>query len=127
MIEEVRFAADSALEGAGFEPSVPRETERLLDGRSCWPPRAIESRRAIEGGPSYATHPVENRREGLCSNYFRRTRALALPTAAHDLAVQFTLLAASGMIGNQRLEHSAEPRGKSFGSDTLGGNAGALA
>jgi hypothetical protein len=43
------------------------------------------------------------------------------------LAVQFTLLAASGMIGNQRLEHSAEPRGKSFGSDTLGGNAGALA
>jgi hypothetical protein len=33
--------------------------------------------------------------------------------------VQFTLLAASGMIGNQRLEHSGEPRGKSFGSDTL--------
>jgi hypothetical protein len=31
------------------------------------------------------------------------------------------------MIGNQRLEHSGEPRGKSFGSDTLGGNAGALA
>ena len=31
------------------------------------------------------------------------------------------------MIGNQRLEHSSEPRGKSFGSDTLGGNAGALA
>jgi len=25
MIEEVRFAADSPLEGAGFEPSVPRE------------------------------------------------------------------------------------------------------
>ena len=24
MIEEVRFAPDSALEGAGFEPSVPR-------------------------------------------------------------------------------------------------------
>lgn len=23
------------------------------------------------------------------------------------------------MIGNQRLEHSGEPRGKSFGSDTL--------
>ena len=31
------------------------------------------------------------------------------------------------MIGNQRLEHSGEPRGRSFGSDTLGGNAGALA
>jgi hypothetical protein len=29
------------------------------------------------------------------------------------------------MIGNQRFEHSGEPRGKSFGSDTLGGNAGA--
>jgi hypothetical protein len=52
---------------------------------------------------------------------------LALPTAAHDPAVQFALLAASGMIGNQRLEHSGEPRRKSFGSDTLGGNAGALA
>ena len=25
MIEEVRFAPDSALEGEGFEPSVPRE------------------------------------------------------------------------------------------------------
>jgi hypothetical protein len=41
--------------------------------------------------------------------------------------VQFTLLGASGMIGNQRLEHPGEPRGKSFGPDTLGGNAGALA
>jgi hypothetical protein len=56
-----------------------------------------------------------------------RFRALALPTAARDSAMHFTLLAASGMIGNQRLEHSGEPRGKSFGSDTLGGNAGALA
>src|SRR6266403_3335148 len=52
--------------------------------------------------------------------------ALALPMATHDSAVHFTLFAASGMIGNQRLEHSGEPRGKSFGSDTLGGNAGAL-
>jgi hypothetical protein len=25
MIEEVRFAEDSPLEGSGFEPSVPRE------------------------------------------------------------------------------------------------------
>jgi hypothetical protein len=41
--------------------------------------------------------------------------------------VRFTLLAASGMIGNQRLQHFGEPRGKSFRSDTLGGNAGALA
>ena len=56
-----------------------------------------------------------------------RFRALALPTAAHDSTVQFTLLAASGMIGNQRLEHSGEPRGKSFRPDTLGGDAGALA
>ena len=53
--------------------------------------------------------------------------SLALPTAAHASAVQFTLLAASGMIGNQRLQHFGEPRGKSFRSDTLGGNAGALA
>jgi hypothetical protein len=28
VIEEVRFAADSSLEGAGFEPSVPR----VMDG-----------------------------------------------------------------------------------------------
>jgi hypothetical protein len=56
-----------------------------------------------------------------------RFRALALPTAVSDSAVQFTRLAASGMIGNQRLEHSGEPRGRSFGSDTLGGNPGALA
>jgi hypothetical protein len=28
MIEEVRFAPDSALEGDGFEPSVPRSRER---------------------------------------------------------------------------------------------------
>ena len=53
--------------------------------------------------------------------------SLALPRAALGSAVQFTLLAASGMIGNQRLEHSGEPRGRSFGSDTLGGNPGALA
>jgi hypothetical protein len=58
------------------------------------------------------------------SPHYRRR---GVPRAAHGLAVQFTLLAASGMIGNQRLEHSSEPRGKSFGSDTLGGNAGALA
>jgi hypothetical protein len=51
----------------------------------------------------------------------------ALPTAARNSAVQFTLLAASGMIGKQRLEHSGESRGRSFGSDTLGGNAGAFA
>jgi hypothetical protein len=70
---------------------------------------------------------VENVRKRLRSHYFRHTQALALPTAAHDSALQFTLLAASGMIGNQRREHSGEPRGKSFGSDTLGGNAGALA
>jgi hypothetical protein len=69
----------------------------------------------------------ENRQGGggrfLPPHYRRR----GVPTAAHGSAVQFTLLAASGMIGNQRLEHSGEPRGKSFGSDTLGGNAGALA
>jgi hypothetical protein len=29
MIEEVRFAEDSPLEEAGFEPSVPRETTNL--------------------------------------------------------------------------------------------------
>jgi hypothetical protein len=66
-------------------------------------------------------------RQPLRSNYLRHTRALALPTAARASVVQFIVLAASGMIGNQRLEHSGEPRGKSFGSDTLGGNPGALA
>jgi hypothetical protein len=29
-IEEVRFAADSLLEGGGFEPSVPREEKAHL-------------------------------------------------------------------------------------------------
>ena len=66
-------------------------------------------------------------RERLRSNYSGTLGALALPTATHDSAVNFTPLVASGMIGNQRLEHSGEPRGKSFGSDTLSGNAGALA
>jgi hypothetical protein len=28
-VKEVRFAMDSPLEGAGFEPSVPRQGERL--------------------------------------------------------------------------------------------------
>jgi len=27
---EVRFATDSSLEGAGFEPSVPRKTDNAL-------------------------------------------------------------------------------------------------
>ena len=64
----------------------------------------------------------------LRSSYFRHEfQEPALPTAAPDSAVQLTLLVASGMIGDQRLEHSGEPRGKSFGPDALGGNAGALA
>jgi hypothetical protein len=32
--EEVRFAPDSMLEGAGFEPSVPRPELGAADGRS---------------------------------------------------------------------------------------------
>jgi hypothetical protein len=77
--------------------------------------------------PWYATHPVKNIGEHLCSNDFRpRFRALALQTAVRDSAL-FTLLVASGIIGDQRLEHYGEPRGKSFGPDALGGNAGALA
>jgi hypothetical protein len=32
LIEKVRFAADSTLEGAGFEPSVPRQKARSR----CW-------------------------------------------------------------------------------------------
>jgi hypothetical protein len=77
--------------------------------------------------PSYATHPVENIRE-LCSNYFRQPVSSASSTeAVRDSAVQFTRLVASGMIGDQRLEHSGELRGKSFGPDALGGNASALA
>jgi hypothetical protein len=49
-----------------------------------------------------------------------------LSTGASDAAVQFTLPIASGMIGNQRLEHFGEPRGEPLGSDTLGSDAGAL-
>ena len=41
------------LEGAGFEPSVPRETERLLDGRSCRPPCA-----RAKAGRRTRTYPV---------------------------------------------------------------------
>ena len=42
------------------------------------------------------------------------------------LAVQSTPSVASGMIGNQRLEHFGEPRRKPLGSDALGSDAGAL-
>jgi hypothetical protein len=31
MIEEVRFALDSLLEGDGFEPSVPRQKDRFFE------------------------------------------------------------------------------------------------
>src|SRR5207244_11777498 len=42
LIERVRFAADSPVEGSGFEPSVPRgkgptlRVSVLSDGRRCW-------------------------------------------------------------------------------------------
>ena len=42
-------------------------------------------------------------------------------------AVQFILFAASGVFADQRLKHPREPRGKPFGSDTLGRDASALA
>ena len=35
MIEEVRFAPDSALEGAGFEPSVPHTKSHAFPGREA--------------------------------------------------------------------------------------------
>ncbi len=50
----------------------------------------------------------------------------ALATGASDPAVQITLSVASGMIGDQRLEHFGEPRGEPLGSDTLGSDAGAF-
>jgi hypothetical protein len=34
LIEEARFAADSPLEGDGFEPSVPRSRERTSGAKS---------------------------------------------------------------------------------------------
>ena len=49
---------------------------------------------------------------------------LSMPRAC--LAVRSTPFAASGMIGNQRLEHFGEPRRKPLGSDALGSDAGAL-
>ena len=49
-----------------------------------------------------------------------------LPTAAWLSVERCVLSAASGTIGNQRLEHPGEARGKSFGSDALRGDAGTL-
>jgi hypothetical protein len=48
LIEEVRFAVDSPLEGEGFEPSVPRKRERfsrLLPAcvRRPWPHKSAIS------------------------------------------------------------------------------------
>jgi len=110
--------------------SASHQRLRPLRGRDAGTCEADETQpdvQSLRALPLYATHPVENMRERLRSNYSGTLGALALPTATHDSAVNFTPLVASGMIGNQRLEHSGEPRGKSFGSDTLGGNAGALA
>ena len=104
-------------------PSIPRihlpqyKPASLATGTDGPGPTVV---RVSPGGEHLGT-PAQQLLQGT------RFRALALPTAARDSAVHFTLLAASGMIGNQRLEHSGEPQGKSFGSDTLGGNAGALA
>ena len=35
MIDEGKFARDSPLEGAGFEPSVPRDAIKMFKTRSC--------------------------------------------------------------------------------------------
>src|ERR1700730_3018836 len=128
---KVRVALDSLLEGDRFEPSGPRKffwtprrsREFTFRNINRHPSRQGPGRTVVRvspGGEHLGT-PAQQLLQGT------RFRALALPTAARDSAVHFTLLAASGMIGNQRLEHSGEPQGKSFGSDTLGGNAGALA
>jgi hypothetical protein len=50
-----------------------------------------------------------------------------LPAAAPGSPEQFILFATWGVIGNQSLDHFSEPRGKPFGSDTLGRDASALA
>jgi hypothetical protein len=44
MIEEVRFAEDSPLEGAGFEPSVPRES----NGEKAKEPVSLVERKVPE-------------------------------------------------------------------------------
>jgi hypothetical protein len=50
LIEEVRFAPDSLLEGAGFEPSVPRVT-----GSGDTVPGAAAGA-ALVHGPGYIAH-----------------------------------------------------------------------
>ena len=133
-LERNRKFADSPLEGDGFEPSVPRKFFWLPRRSREFTFRNINRASLATGtdGPGPTVVRVSPGREHLGTPAQQllqgtRFRALALPTAARNSAVHFTLLAASGMIGNQRLEHSGEPQGKSFGSDTLGGNAGALA
>jgi len=67
-----------------------------------------------------------NFRERLRGNQPQDFAQPALPTAALASAAQHILFAASGMIANQRLEHSCKPHGKSLGPDTLRRDAGAL-
>ena len=63
MIEEVRFAPDSALEGGGFEPSVPRKRDNVFRAcaRSTSPSDAARgtegSNPAPSSGESPANHP----------------------------------------------------------------------
>ena len=114
-----------------FAPAILAE-DRPECPRTCREMRAKKMRPLMRTrpGPTVVRESPSGEHPGTPAQQLlpgTRFRALALPTAARDSAAHFTLLAASGMIGNQRLEHSAEPRGKSFGSDTLGGNAGALA
>src|ERR1700730_7358359 len=83
LIEEVRFAADSLVEGAGFEPSVPLAKELLFLERKCRKRRG--SRRRIVGlpivlgrssaGPAQIRLPsrFEATRRGLRTSGFRAT------------------------------------------------------
>jgi hypothetical protein len=55
MIEEVRFAEDSPLEGDGFEPSVPRERSLLL------PRSELARRNRLAAGTGFGVGAVEGR------------------------------------------------------------------
>jgi len=99
---------------------------RALMAADAVHPAELRACRDDTGAVPSGTHPVINFRERLRSKQPQDFAQPALPTAAPASAVQPVLFAASGVIANQRLEHSCKPHGKPFGSDTLRGDAGAL-
>src|SRR6202044_181188 len=108
---------DTAADGAVL--LFPRRRRHHLVSDCCRTPSCRRPRSWLRGRFRV------KRRSGMTAARFDGERP-ALPAAPGSVE-QFILFAAPGMIGDQRLEHATEPRGKPFGSDTLGRDASAFA